>query len=371
MMSRNRWWLAIVAFTLLMAACAGGTGDTTTTEGATATTEAATTTTESSTATTEAATTTTEDDGVPEGNLSFKMGHVSTGSIYDQIPVITNERLNAQGWEVEDVYFARTELTPQALAQNNIQIAIELYLEPLRTIAAGGDDPKIQFVMENNGSEFVIVTRSELPTCNDLEGRRFGIHGEASTVSIAAVDFLTNECGITPEVLVIPGGENRIVALENDELDATIVQLGDFLALEAIAEPGKYVIMDSGDAMTVTSGAGYFVNTDWLAENREVAVAYIGELLRTYQLIHDDPSILADAVRANVDVPEETIEEAVTLYLDPTVVNLAPENGGSPDAVQRTIDYFTPEELDEGMDVNNFYDPALVEEAIAWLAANP
>ena len=364
---RYRWPGVLLVLALGIAACAGDAGETTTTAGSDATTTSSnggevTTTSGGET------TTTAEAGGLPEGEVAFKVGHVSAGSIYDQVPVITNARLNAEGWNVEDVYFARTELTPQALAQNSIQISVNLYLEPLRTIQAGGPDSKLQFVMENNGAEFIIVAKAEYPTCQDMGGIRFGIHGETSTVSVAAVKWLNEECGVEPNVLVIPGGDNRIIALENDELDATLVQLGDWLALEAVADEGEYVIVDAGESMAF-SGAGYFLNTDWLEQNHDVAVAYVGELLRTYQIIHEDPTVLEEAVRANVEVPEETIAESVRLYLDPTLVNLAPIDplGGSSDVLQATIDYFTPDELDEGMDINDFYDPALLEEAIAYM----
>jgi hypothetical protein len=249
---------------LVIAACAGDAGETTTTAGSDATTTSSTggdVTTTSGGETT----TTAEESGLPEGEVAFKVGHVSAGSIYDQVPVITNARLNAEGWNVEDVYFARTELTPQALAQNSIQISVNLYLEPLRTIQAGGPDSTLQFVMENNGAEFIIVAKAEYPTCQDMDGIRFGIHGETSTVSVAAVKWLNEECGVEPNVLVIPGGDNRIIALENDELDATLVQLGDWLALEAVADEGEYVIVDAGESMAF-SGAGYFLNTDWLEQ---------------------------------------------------------------------------------------------------------
>ena len=304
-------------------------------------------------------------------NRSFKLGHVSSISIYDVVPVITNERLNAQGWDIEDVVFARTELTPLALAQNSIQMAINLYLEPLRTVSAGGDSSKIQFVMENNGSEFVIISRSELPDCQSLDGKRFGIHGEESTVSVAAVTWLTETCQVEPEIVVVPGGENRIVALENDELDATLVQLGDWLALLSVAPAGKYQIIDSGDAVSF-SGAGYWLNTEWLAENHDTAVAYAGETLRTFQMIHDDPSILEAAVREHVDVPDDTVADAVAQYLDPNVVNLAPIDGGNADVLQAVADYFVArDQLDPGLDINDFWDPGFLEEAKAYLAANP
>ena len=352
MRTRYRWLFAAMIAMLVAAAC-GDSAETTTTgaPGTTATTLATTTT-------------------AAEMNRTVKLGHVSTISIYDVVPVITHERLNAQGWDIEDVVFARTELTPLALAQNSINMAIELYLEPLRTVAAAPEEPKIQFVMENNGSEFVIISRSEYPDCQALDGRRFGIHGEESTVSIAAVVWLEETCGVNAEILVIPGGENRIVALENDELDATLVQLGDWLALQSVAEPGKYQIIDSGGAVSF-SGAGYWVNKDFLAENHDTVVAYFGEMLRTFQMIHDDPTILEDAVRRHVDVPEETVAGAVAAYLEPAV-RLAPVDGGSVDTLTGVIDYFVArDQLDPGLTLENFWDPGLLEEAREYLEMNP
>jgi ABC-type nitrate/sulfonate/bicarbonate transport system substrate-binding protein len=354
MKKRYQFLIALTAFVLVAAACGDDAVAPTSAPAAVATTVAATTP-----PTTEA-----------PMNTSFKLGHVSSISIYDVVPVITNDRLNAEGWNIEDVIFARTELTPLALAQNNIQVAISLYLEPLRAISAGGGDPKVAFVMENNGSEFVIIARSEMADCKALDGKRFGIHGEQSTVSVAAMTWLTEECGVNPEFLVIPGGENRIVALENDELDATLVQVGDWLALLSVAPADKYEVIDSGSAVSF-SGAGYWVNTDWVDENYDTAVVYFAEVLRTFQMIHDDPTILEAAVIKYVDVPDDTVAEAVAAYLDPTKINLAPVDGGNTDVLQAVIDYFVGrDQIDAGLNPATFIAAELFSDARAYLAAN-
>lgn len=310
-------------------------------------------------------------DGLSGGDRSVKVGHPSTMSIYDVHSVINSDRLNSQGWNVEDVEFARTGLNPQALAQNTTQVAIIIGVEPLRTFQAGGDNPKIKYVMDNNGGEFALVARSEYPTCEDFDGLRFGIHGETSSSSVAAVDYIREECGAEPQTLVIPGGENRIVALENGELDATLVQLSDWLELQKVSDEGEYVLVDSGDALDFNGGY-WWVNTDWYDANPEVAAAYFGEVLRTCQMVHDDPSILAEAVLEHTEtMSEDTVEEGTELYLDPKHVNLCPEDGGDLTMLQQIIDYNVEAGEIDPMNAEDLVHPTLLQEAREYLANNP
>ena len=183
----------------------------------------------------------------PSGNLGVKVGHPSTVSLYD-VPVSwTNERINKHGWKAESVEFARTALNSQALAQGTIQLAISQTLDPLRVIHKGA---KIVWLLENNRGEFIIIARKDIKNCKQIDGKRFGIHGETSPVSLASVAWV-RECGAKPKVLVLPGGENRIVALQNNQLDATVVQLADWLNLDAMA-PGKFHTLDAGGVFNIS-----------------------------------------------------------------------------------------------------------------------
>lgn len=358
---RIRALALLSVFALVLVACGGTSGSSTTASGPETTTTAAGNGTESTDG--------GSSDGLPQGDLNIKVGHPSTISLYDVLSVITNDRLNAQGWNVEEVVFARTGLNPQALAQNSTQIAIIIGVESLRTFQAGGDNPKIKFVMDNNGGEFALIARAEYPTCEDFDGIRFGIHGETSSSSVAAVNFIRDVCGAEPQVLVVPGGENRIVALENDELDATLVQLSDWFELQNVADPGEYVLVDSRGSLDF-NGANWWVNTDWAEANPEVATAYIAELLRTCQMIRADHSILADAVREHTEMSEDIIDLAVETYLDPAGVNLCPENGGDLTLLQGIIDYNVSVDEIDPMDAADAVHPTLLQDALAMLAGN-
>jgi ABC-type nitrate/sulfonate/bicarbonate transport system substrate-binding protein len=181
--------------------------------------------------------------------------------------------------ECKSVEFTRTDQR-SGVAQGTIQIANSQVMDPVRAIQKGA---KLSFVMENNGGEFLMIAKNEIKDCKDTDGKRFAIHGEAATTSLAAKLWLLNDCKVKPNIMVIPGGENRIIALQNNQIDATLVQLGDWLNLDSQA-PGRYHIIRTGGLFNI-SGASYWANVEWLRKNEEVATAYIAELLRAFGMV--------------------------------------------------------------------------------------
>src|SRR5256886_12581560 len=112
-------------------------------------------------------------------------------------------------------------------------------MDPVRVIQKGA---KLFFVMENNGGEFVMVAKNEIKDCKDTDGKKFAIHGEAATTSLAVKLWLLNDCKVKPNIMAVSGGENPIVALQNNQIDATLLQLGDWLNLDS-PEPRRYHII--------------------------------------------------------------------------------------------------------------------------------
>jgi len=170
-----------------------------------------------------------------------------------------------------------------------------------------------------------MVAKNDIKDCKDTDGKRFAIHGEAATTSLAVKLWLLNDCKVKPNIMVIPGGENRIVALQNNQIDATLVQLGDWLNLDARA-PGRYHIIRTGNLFNI-SGASFWANVDWLRKNEEVATAYIAELLKSFRMVHANPKILEPLVAKHLpDMPKDIIAPAIKGYIE--IVRAWPQNGG-------------------------------------------
>lgn len=295
----------------------------------------------------------------PSGDLNIKLGHPSTISMYEVPSQMTHERLNKHGWNVKSIEFIRTDLNSQALAQGTVQMAISQILDPLRAIQKGG---KVAFIMENNGGEFVMITPKEIKDCKGIDGKRYSIHGETSTISLASKLWLIDQCKINPKIIIIPGGENRIVALQNNQIDATLVQMADWLNLNAIA-PGRFHVIDTGGLFNM-AGASWWANTNWLKKNEEVAVAYIAEVLKTHRMIHKNPKSMEAAVLKYIpDTPKKVIPTAVRTYLD--FVRAWPQNGGDLVILEDTIKFFTKKgELKPGMKTTNFVNSTILKKAL-------
>jgi len=302
----------------------------------------------------------------PSGNLNLQIGHPSSISLFDVPTEMTHERLNKQGWSIKSVEFTRTDFNTQALAQGTVQMALSQVLDPIRVIQGGG---KVAFLMENNGGEFVLIAKRELKDCKALDGKRFGIHGDTATTSLAAKLWLENECKINANIMVIPGGENRIVALQNNQLDGTLVQMGDWVNLDAQA-PGKYHVIDTGGLFNV-SGMGLWANSAWLAKNEPVAIAYIAESLKTFRAIHANPKIMEAAVEKYVpDTPKQTIAPGVKAYLE--IVKAWPQNGGDTVLLEDTIKFFTARgELKPGIDAKQIVNSKSLDGALKIVGKVP
>ena len=296
----------------------------------------------------------------PRGNPEIKLGHPSSISLYDMPAVLTHERLNANGWNVKSVEFTRTDLNVQALAQGTIQIANSQVMDPVRASQKGA---KLAFLMENNGGEFVTIAKNEIKDCKEIDGKRFAIHGEAATTSLAVKLWLLNDCKVKPNIMVIPGGENRIVAIQNNQIDATLVQLGDWLNLDAKA-PGRYHVIRTGNLFNI-SGASFWANVDWLRKNEEVATAYLAELLKTFRMVHANPKILEPVVAKHLpDMPKTIIAPAIKAYLE--IVRAWPQNGGDTSTLDDTVKFFTDNgELKTTVNTKELVDGKILSAALS------
>jgi ABC-type nitrate/sulfonate/bicarbonate transport system substrate-binding protein len=302
----------------------------------------------------------------PKGNLEIKLGHPSSISLYDLPAVLTHERLNSNGWNTRSVEFTRTDLNVQALAQGTVQMSNSQVMDPVRATQKGA---KLAFIMENNGGEFVMIAKSDIKGCKEIEGKRFAIHGEAATSSLAVKLWLLNECKVKPNMMVIPGGENRIVALQNNQIDATLVQLGDWLNLDSKA-PGRFHIIKTGNLFNI-SGASFWANMDWLRKNEEVAIAYVAELLKTFRAVHANPKILEPLVAKHLpDMPKNIIPAAIKAYIE--VVRAWPQNGGDTSILDDTVKFFTDNgELKSAVNTKELVEPKILAAALSKVGKVP
>ena len=295
----------------------------------------------------------------PSGDLTVKIGQPSTTSISTVPLQMTVDRLNSQGWNTQLVAFTATNLNTQALAQAQVQFSEAQVLDAARAIQKGG---QISWVGENNRGEFVIAATNAITDCKQLDGKRLGLAGQAYPVSVVTLGYLKDSCSATPQVLITPDGADRAVAMENGQLDATILQFGDWVELDH-RSPGKFHLLDTGGALNIT-GAELWVNKSWADQHPDLAAAFLAEIFRTFEMIQEDPSVLKAAVEKDLPgTSPDTLDSLIQQYID--TVKAWPGNGGDTSPVAATLDYFTKAgELQPGLDANALVDQAVRTKAL-------
>jgi ABC-type nitrate/sulfonate/bicarbonate transport system substrate-binding protein len=300
----------------------------------------------------------------PSGQLNLKVGHPSTLGPGDAPTYITHERLRQAGWQIEDVHFAGPQLNATALSEGAVPLSVAQYSFVLELVQRQNT---IRYLMENNPGEFVLIARQDLATCQGLNGQRLAVQVPAGAFYTGLQRWLA-ACGSSANNLVIPGGENRVVALMNGQIEATQVQLADFLDLDA-RTPGRYTIVDTGD-LYLMSGAAMWANKAWLENNQEIATAYVAETLKTFQMIADNPQLLENAIRTWVqDAEPAATEQLVTAYRKQ---GFWPVNGGSTTILAETIRRFELFGiLQPGLTVESTVDPVPLQRALGIVGQVP
>ncbi|MBI4492065.1 MAG: ABC transporter substrate-binding protein [Chloroflexi bacterium] len=297
----------------------------------------------------------------PAGSLAIKVGETA-GLSYSRIPSrVTLERLNKDGWKLELVELKGTDLIAEAVSSGETPLARFQFLDSLRTVQAGG---KLKLLMEDRPEEFVVIGKKEITKCQDMNGKRYAVHSEGSPYATMSAKWM-NDCGAKPNRLVISGGENRIVALMNGQIDATFVQLSDWINLDT-QRPGEFpIIMRFADVLPGLMGGILVANSAWLEKNREVTTAYMAESLLDNRRIASDSKPAEEAVK-KLMTEADVKAFAKTYQAYQRDLGGFPQNGGlTADRIQRGINLFTELELVKpGLAPNQVADLSLLEGAL-------
>src|SRR5690606_27015664 len=105
----------------------------------------------------------------------------------------------------------------------------------------------------------------------------------------------------------VPGSENRIIAMLNGQIKATVVDLANKNLLMSKA-PDRFHVLPGVD--TPASDELLFARADWLAKNEAKVDIVVEELLKLWREMAKDPSIIeTERAKRNLlsDLPKEVL----------------------------------------------------------------
>lgn len=279
--------------------------------------------------------------------------------------LVALDRSKDKGLDYELTSFAEEELAIQALVGGQADIGVGTPY----TIIQKAKVP-LRAVFQMSRLVFFPVAANKYQSWKDLDGQPFTFHARG-TGTEAIGDIIAAKEGISfGQRSYVPGSENRIIAMMNGTIDATIVDLANKNLLMAKAGD-KFHVLPGLDAKP--SDELVFASQKWLDENSDKADILVTELLRTWQEMNDDPSIIeTEREKRNLlaDQPKEILDEVTPFYKEGVENGLFDPQGGM-DAAKADFDFYTKAGQLEGpadsLKIEDFWDLAPLKHAAEQL----
>lgn len=276
--------------------------------------------------------------------------------------VIAMERAKERGVDYELTSFAKEELAIQAVINQQADIGVGT---PYSVIQKSKVPLKAVFQMSR--LVFFPVAAKEYATWKDLDGQPFTLHARGSGTE-AIGNILAKRHGIEfGERSYVPGSENRIIAMINGQIKATIVDLAN-----------KNLLLDkAGDRFHVLPGVDnpasdelVFASAEWIDQNRETVNVIVEELLKLWREMAANPNVVEEErAKRNLlsDQPQEVLDEVVPFYAEAVKEGVYHPSGGGAEAAMADFEFYTEAGQLEGpvgdLKVEDYWDLRPLEEA--------
>jgi NitT/TauT family transport system substrate-binding protein len=276
--------------------------------------------------------------------------------------LVALERAKDRGIDYELTSFAKEELAIQAIVNGQADLGVGT---PYSVIQKSKLPLRIMFQVSR--LVFFPVVSAEYQSWKDLDGQPFTFHARGSgTEAIGNILAKRNEISFG-ERSYVPGSDNRIIAMMNGQIKATIVDLSNKNKLMQMAGDKFRVLPSVEDP---ASDEVVFASQEWIKNNPEQVKVITEELLKLWREMAKNPQIIEDErAKRNLlaDQPKEVLEEVVPYYTEGVKEGLFDPEGGSEAAVKADFEFYTEAGQLEGnaadFKVEDFWDLTPLENA--------
>jgi NitT/TauT family transport system substrate-binding protein len=249
--------------------------------------------------------------------------------------VIALERAKERGFDYKLTSFAKEDLAIQAVINGQADIGaatpysvMQKSKEPLRA------------VFQLTHLVFFPVADKSLKTWKDLDGQPITFHARGSGTE-AIGNILAKRNGITfGQRNYIAGSENRVVAMINGQIKATIIDLANKNLLMQRAADRFHVLPGLDNP---ASDEILFVRADWMNKNSAKVELVVEELLKLWTEMAKDPSIVEkEREKRNLlkDLPKEVLAGVTAFYTQGVRDGVFSRNGGSAESVKSDFEFY-------------------------------
>jgi NitT/TauT family transport system substrate-binding protein len=198
----------------------------------------------------------------------------------------------------------------------------------------------LRIIFQASRLVFFPVADKKYATWKDLDGEPFTFHARGSGTE-AIGNIIAARNGIEfGQRSYVPGSENRIIAMMNGQIGATIVDLANKNKLLEMA-PDRFHVLPGLEQ--IPSDELVFASENFIAENPEAVNTIVEEMLKLWREMSENPGIIEEE-RAKrgllADQPQEILDEVVPFFEEAAEAGIYAPSGGGEAAAKADFDFY-------------------------------
>jgi NitT/TauT family transport system substrate-binding protein len=251
--------------------------------------------------------------------------------------VVGLERAKARGLDYKLTSFSKEDLAIQAAINGQADVAAATPYAVMQKTKA----PLRNVFQLTRLVFFPVVDKATIKSWKDLNGQPFTFHARGSGTE-AIGNILAKRNGIQfGQRNYIAGSENRVVAMVNGQIKATIVDLAN----------KNLLFQRGGDRFAVLPGVDnpasdeiLFVRQDWAEKNGAKLDLLVEEFAKLWMEMNKNPAIIEqERARLNLlkDLPKEVLADVTKFHQQAVEAGVFSKNGGDLNAVKADFEFYT------------------------------
>jgi NitT/TauT family transport system substrate-binding protein len=282
--------------------------------------------------------------------------------------LIALERAKEKGVDYDVTSFAKEDLALQAVVNNQADLGIATPYAIIQKSKA-----PLRGLFQVSRLVFFPVADKQYKTWKDLDGQPFTFHARGSGTE-AIGNIIAKRQGIKfGQRSYVPGSENRVVAMLNGQIKATIVDLANFKLLQSKGGDRFHALPS---VETPASDEVLFGNVAWIEKNGKAVETIVEEFARLWAEAAKSPGVIeAERAKRNLlkDLPKEVLAGVTGYYSDAVKHGLFDPKGGGAAAVRSDFEFYTEAGQLTGktddLKVEDFWNLAPLEKALKKLGS--
>jgi len=271
----------------------------------------------------------------PAGAQTVQVALGDTLSVETVSFAIALERAKERGFDYKLTSFAKEDLAIQAVINGQAEVGAATPFSVMQKTKA-----PIKGLFQMTRLVFFPVVDLSIKDWKALDGQPFTFHARGSGTE-AIGNILAKRNGISfGQRNYIAGSENRVVAMINGQIKATIVDLANKNLLMQRA-PGRFGVLPGVD--NPATDEMLFARADWMEKNPAKVEILVEEVYRLWAEMARNPGIIDQERQKRgllKDLPKEVLDGVTRFYTQGTTEGVYSKDGGGPESAKADFEFY-------------------------------